>query len=202
MIFTWPLNALDLQFPAFSNENVDHLGQKKQNLMPLPCICPSFPLLFSLAPTVSLASFALPATHSPGSQLPSIPPFCPWELLAQRSPGSSHWPQQERVFASSFCRLASTPFSKRSPCVLRSKEGGPLLIVKNFTLDSFPKVQSCHFLLLNGLYSFYLMVFILMMTCMSLNCFLSSPLSIPVPPWSCTLDSPVTSWTFSLGCHL
>lgn len=30
MIFTRPLNTPDLQFPSFFNENLDHLGIKKQ----------------------------------------------------------------------------------------------------------------------------------------------------------------------------
>lgn len=53
MIFTWPFNTPDLQFPSFSNENLDHLRKNKLNLMLLPYICPGFPLSISLAPTIS-----------------------------------------------------------------------------------------------------------------------------------------------------
>lgn len=125
MIFTRPFNTPDLQFPSFSNENLDHLGKNKLNLMLLPYICPGFPLSISLAPTVSCLPpcSTHPLTHS------GPPSTTPWEMPDYKSPSTSHWPQPET--RNSFFRLHLTPFLKcPSTLALGHRKESHLIIFK------------------------------------------------------------------------
>ena len=82
MIFTWPLNTPDLQFPSFSNESLDLLGEKKLNsslALPLSWL-PSSP--FSGSTTHPFPHGGPPSIHA-------------W--LRGNSPSTSHRPQPETL---------------------------------------------------------------------------------------------------------
>lgn len=145
--------------------------------MPLPCLCPSSPLsrfLGSNRPRPP--SLFHPPTHQAVGFHPSIPPFPPWELLAQRSPSSSHWPQEESLckflLQAAFNPLLQTlsyvgsGARKESPYVFLKTSLSSLLIQ-----ESFPKVHSCLFVYFT----------LLLGTNDHLYCMWIVPLALPFP---------------------